>query len=458
MISCILMSLMSFVAFWGQIFPSSFALLLQLGSFSISFNELLDLGNYASVLFFGIVAALYLADIPFLEHKRLYLFTLLGFSSAQFVFYLLLGTDRLYRCYPFLIHLPLILLIHFMLHRNLYISIIAVLTAYLLCTPRKWAGTLAASFFGYDPVVSNIVTILVTLPMLYLVIRFISPYVIRLKYENKTILSFFFLLPLSYYVLEYAFTVYTDLLYTGGPAVIDFMDTFIVLLYFILSTLTLNFSNQIKKAEHENILLTVAAAQAQKEISQLSDSQHQAAIYRHDLRHHMNFLKSSLLSGNTDQALSYINEICTTLDNSRIVRYSENDALNLILSYYAQKALSEGITVDISVTTADFSRFQITSLCSLFANALENALHACQQMQDKKNRYIRLKLYEKNDRLCINMVNSYEKEPLFENEIPVSHAQGHGLGIASIISIVKNYHGIYGFYADHGEFHFQASL
>ena len=114
--------------------------------------------------------------------------------------------------------------------------------------------------------------------------------------------------------------------------------------------------------------------------------------------------------------------------------------------------------MDISVTTADFSRFQITSLCSLFANALENALHACQQMQDKKNRYIRLKIYEKNDRLCINMVNSYEKEPLFENEIPVSHAQGHGLGIASIISIVKNYHGIYGFYADHGEFHFQASL
>ena len=228
MISCILMSLVSFAAFWGQIIPSSFALLLQLGSFSISFNELLGLGNYASVLFFGIVTALYLADIPFQKHKRLYLFTLLGFSGAQLVFYLLLGMDRLYRCYPFLIHLPLILLIHFMLHRNLYISIIAVLTAYLLCTPRKWAGTLAASFFGYDPVVSNIVTILVTLPMLYLVIRFISPYVVRLKYESKTILSFFFLLPLSYYILEYAFTVYTDLLYTGGPAVIDFMDTFIV--------------------------------------------------------------------------------------------------------------------------------------------------------------------------------------------------------------------------------------
>ena len=54
----------------------------------------------------------------------------------------------------------------------------------------------------------------------------------------------FFLLPLSYYILEYTLTVYTDLLYTGGPVIIDFMDSFLVLFFFILAMVSLDFSNK----------------------------------------------------------------------------------------------------------------------------------------------------------------------------------------------------------------------
>ena len=180
--------------------------------------------NYTFVLFFGIVASLYLADINFCCHKRVYILTLFCFVIAQFVFYLIMGESLLYKCYPFLIHIPLIALIFLRFHRNLSISVIAVLSAYLLCTPRKWFGTFIAFFFDGNPIVSNVASILITIPLLFLVIRFISPYIIRLKYESHTTLFLFFLLPLVYYVLEYTFTVYTDLLYTGGAA--DFLDVF----------------------------------------------------------------------------------------------------------------------------------------------------------------------------------------------------------------------------------------
>ena len=78
----------------------------------------------------------------------------------------------------------------------------------------------------------------------------------------------FFLLPLTYYILEYAFTVYTDLLYRGEAVVIEFMDSFIVILYFILSTVILALLNKKNTAERENIILLSAAAQAEKEIAQ----------------------------------------------------------------------------------------------------------------------------------------------------------------------------------------------
>lgn len=145
--------------------------------------------------------------------------------------------------------------------------------AYLLCTPRKWFGTLAASFFDGNTLVSDTVSILVTIPLMILVIKYISPYIIRLKYESTKSLLLFFMLPLAYYILEYAFTVYTDLLYTGGAVVIDFMDSFIVVFYFILSMLSLKFSDEKNKAERENLLLTTATSQAAKEIEQLSFSQ-----------------------------------------------------------------------------------------------------------------------------------------------------------------------------------------
>ena len=420
--------------------------------------SLLELINYAFVLFFGIIVALYLADISFSENKKLYILTILTFSLVQLAFYLLMGVDIMYKCYPLLIHLPLMLLIWLRFHRSLPISVIAVLAAYLMCTPRKWIGTFVAFFYGGDPLVANLVSILATIQLLYIIIKFISPYIIRLKYESRTTLLLFVMLPLAYYILEYAFTVYTDLLYPGGPVVIDFMDSFIVVSFFILSMLSLKFSSEKNKAERENILLTTAAIQARKEIAQLSDSQKQASIYRHDLRHHMNFIQSCLDDGKIDAACTYINEICTDLEHSRVVRYCVNDSVNLIVSSYANKAAESGIPMQISITATEFARFQITDLCSLFANALENALHACEQMNPKSNRYITLKVYEKNSQLCINVINSYEFAPIFENEIPISKAKGHGIGVQSMVSVVEKYHGIYGFFADHGVFRFQATL
>ena len=57
---------------------------------------------------------------------------------------------------------------------------------------------------------------------------------------------------MAYYVLKYAFTVYTSLLYTGGFIIADFLDSFIVFLYCILSIYVIDITGKKKKAEHLN--------------------------------------------------------------------------------------------------------------------------------------------------------------------------------------------------------------
>ena len=116
------------------------------------------------------------------------------------------------------------------------------------------------------------------------------------------------------------------------------------------------------------------------------------------------------------------------------------------------------MNITICATASDFSRFQITDLCSLLANGLENALHACEKMPVDADRYITLKLYEKNSRLCIKLSNSYASAPVFENDIPISSVSGHGIGVQSMVSVVDRYQGVYGFFAEDGEFRFQASM
>ena len=204
----------------------------------------LNLINYIFVLIFGIVVSFYFADIPWEDNKKLQIYTLMGFILLQVVCYMLLGEHTLYKSYPFLIHIPLILIIRYICHQNIYISFIAVMSAYLMCTPRKWFGTLAKYIFPEIPIISDVVTIVITIPLLIVVIKYISPYIIKLKEESKNIISMFFLLPLTYYILEYALTVYTNLLYTGKAVIIEFMDSFIVILYFFLSIVTLSMSNK----------------------------------------------------------------------------------------------------------------------------------------------------------------------------------------------------------------------
>lgn len=109
----------------------------------------------------------------------------------------------------------------------------------------------------------------------------------------------------------------------------------------------------------------------------------------------MNFIQSCLDQNNPKEATSYIHEICTNLEHSSVIRYCVNESVNLIVSSYANQAAANHIPMQISITATEFSRFQITDLCSLFANALENALHACQQMNRSPNAIFYLRYMRK---------------------------------------------------------------
>jgi len=74
------------------------------------------------------------------------------------------------------------------------------------------------------------------------------------------------------------------------------------------------------------------------------------------------------------------------------------------------------------------------------------------------NRIITVKVFDKNNKLCINITNTYAVEPIFVNNTPVSDKAGHGIGVRSIISVIEKYNGVYDFFTKDGVFYFQACM
>lgn len=413
--------------------------------------------NFTFVLFFGIALTLSFADIEIKKNKKQYALIFCGLGIIQMLAYFIWGKDFLFKSYPFLTHLPLLLLLKHYYKKNTYIAGISVLSAYLFCTPRKWIGTAISFFWSYDMEVSYLVQILITLPLLWVIIRYVSPYVARLKFESNKILRFFITVPLIYYVLEYIFTVYTDLLYQGGAVIVEFMDAAVVVIYFIFSIIYLKTLYEKKKVEVEHALFKVLADQSRSEIETLRKSEKQAAIYRHDLKHHMNYLNACISEQNLQGALAYISDVCNEIDHTKVIRYSENESINLILSSYAAKAAEKKIHSEIKVSTVDFGKFTVPDLCSLLSHALENAIYACENVTDSHKRCIKLRMYSKNNKLCFDIRNSYQTEPIFHQGFPISKEQGHGFDTKSMAHVVEKYGGICQFSVKDGLFIFQAT-
>lgn len=403
--------------------------------------------NYETVLLFGVLVSIAFAGVD--HHKRnnfhLLLFCI-GITILQFTIFALFEMDITAKLYPVIVHIPLILLIHYVYKRPFFMSISAVTAAYLCCQSRRWIG----SFFLYvfdNTAVWYAIQILVTIPLLYLLIRFVAKPVYRLMQQAKRSQILFGIVPLFYYIFDYSTTVYSDLLYQGAKAAVEFIPSVMSIAYFGFIVM---FSVEIQrkaKAEEEQRILAMQVNEATRELSGLRQSQSKAAIYRHDLRHHLRYLESCLRKENTDEALTYIRDIDHSIDESQYIRYCENETVNLILSSYAVSSEKSGIhfSAKADISEKDFQNVSSVDLCVILGNIIENAIQACNKVNGEK--YISIETRRQNNRIFWRICNPYSGEVRFDGKLPSTDAIGHGIGLKSVAMIVEKLQGLYEFSA-----------
>ena len=89
--------------------------------------------------------------------------------------------------------------------------------------------------------------------------------------------------------------------------------------------------------------------------------------------------------------------------------------------------------------------FSDVTITSLFTNLLDNAIEACESMDDEKNtpdKFIELNTNYQANMFLIKMKNSKNPENIFTHKTTKKNKQAHGHGISIIDDIVKQQEGI----------------
>lgn len=409
--------------------------------------------NLISVSVFGIILSAAFCDIIWTRKKYLIMIigTVINFALQAIIYFEVdLATVHLF--YPLITHIPLYLTLCVLSRKRLW-PLISVLSAYLCCQIRRWLALLIVAISSGDSMMQSTAELFLTLPLLAFLVYFAAPSVRSLSHYTVSVQCQFGLIPALYYAFDYLTRIYTDWLEQGTLVAVEFMP-FVCSIAYLIFVLRISEAERIRiRLDQTQDILNLQIAQSVREIEAMRESQHQASIYRHDLRHHAQYLSTCIENGRLEQAQTYIQKIYSEIEAKTLIVFCENEAANLIFSAFADRAREQDISLCIKAEIPQSIPVSENDLCVLLSNALENALHACQKLKEKGlPGTIEASAYEKNGKFYFQIINSCDSDITFSHGIPISTNPDHGIGVRSICAIVEHYGGVYTFQAKDGQF------
>ena len=207
----------------------------------------------------------------------------------------------------------------------------------------------------------------------------------------------------------------------------------ICVLFFVLKIFTLSYQqNEILKQFNE-----------QKNYSEkMLKGDENLRRFRHDYRNHMIVINAFLESGNTQRAREYINAMNADINNVLNKISTGNMVADALINNKAVLAAADGNKIKF---TGQFPKYGIADddVCTLLANALDNALEAVQKIEDES--VIRVDATVKNRFFVLTVTNPVLEDVKIgkNNTIKTTKANRneHGIGTKNIQKVVKKYNG-----------------
>lgn len=209
---------------------------------------------------------------------------------------------------------------------------------------------------------------------------------------------------------------------------------------FLLLMIVFKIIKDIKEKSEERLLKEKIDIQYKYYLN-LQESQNKVKKLYHDINNHIFCIKN--LSSDKEDVNKYIDEMSKELNEFKEIHNTGNMILDIILNE-KQNICNENnidLTCDVNFSKCNF--IEMTDVCSIFSNILDNAIEACNKTSiDKK--YIKIRGTLVKSYYVIRCENSKTNKLEIKNSKIITSKKDkfiHGIGLKSVKSSLKKYNG-----------------
>jgi signal transduction histidine kinase len=171
----------------------------------------------------------------------------------------------------------------------------------------------------------------------------------------------------------------------------------------------------------------------------------------HDIKNFATALSAYLEAGKTAEAKERLNEFIDRIPATSTID-TGNTAINALL-HAKTAALGKIAKNSLSIALPPTLAIDEIDLCVIIGNAIDNALEACEKIENEGDRYINIKIFPFNNCLSLLFENSCREKAekdLFATDKP--QAFMHGFGIENMRALCDKYNGNISFEQVGGKF------
>lgn len=161
----------------------------------------------------------------------------------------------------------------------------------------------------------------------------------------------------------------------------------------------------------------------------------------HDLKHQIAVLRNE---SNLERREQYLDELEQGITDYEAQFKTGNSVLDTILTGKSLYCSRQGITLTCVADGSLLNGIYVMDLCTIFGNALDNAVECEVQIADQEKRLIHVSVSRQNNFVFIRIENYIEGPLEFHNDLPVSTKKDrayHGFGLKSIRYSAEKYNG-----------------
>lgn len=193
-----------------------------------------------------------------------------------------------------------------------------------------------------------------------------------------------------------------------------------------------------------------------KKIDKLNDDVRQ---FRHDYRNHLLCIQGMLKAQEYDEAIAYAEKLTEHTAASSPKYFTGNSIADSILNDKSEYA--QNIGAEIKCDGIIHEDIPAIDICIILANALDNALEACEKITDSSPKIISVKCdyFKCIQLICITNPVS-ENVVIHNNNIETSKSDktNHGIGLYNIRNTVAKYNGEFDITCDNNVFTLDIAL